>query len=57
MEETSSRGFVADILVIAGLMASVWLLTEGEGERGGQVETAAAVGPPGLRPGKGEPQG
>ncbi|MGI6131849.1 MAG: hypothetical protein ACOYES_08255 [Bacillota bacterium] len=59
MDEASSRGFIADILVIAGLMASVWLLAEGEEERGrgAQPETAEAVGPPDLRPGKGEPRG
>ncbi|HNU94080.1 MAG TPA: hypothetical protein PKM09_04350 [Bacillota bacterium] len=59
MDEASSRGFIADILVIAGLMASVWLLTEGEEERGRgeQLEAAEDVGPPDLRPGKGESQG
>jgi len=59
MDETSSRGFIADILVIAGLMASMWLLTEGEEERnrGGQPKTEEAVEPPDLRPGKGESQG
>ena len=58
MDETSSRGFIADILVIAGLMASAWLLTEGEEERGrgGPPETEEAVGPPDLHPGKGESQ-
>jgi hypothetical protein len=59
MDEASSRGFIADILVIAGLMASMWLLTEGEEERsrGGQPETAEAVAPHDLHPGKGESQG
>jgi len=59
MDEASSRGFIADILVIAGLMASMWLLTEGEEERsrGGQPDTEEAVEPPDLRPGKGESQG
>lgn len=59
MDESSSRGFIADILAIAGLMASVWLLTEGEGERsrGEQLEAAQAAEPPDLRRGKGESQG
>ena len=58
MDEASSRGFIADILVIAGLMASMWLLTEGEEERsrGGQPEAEEAVELPDLHPGKGESQ-
>lgn len=59
MDQASSRGFIADILVIAGLMASMWLLTEGEEERGrgGRPGTEEAVELPDLRPGKGESQG
>ncbi len=61
MEEASSRGFIADVLVIGALMASMWLLTEGEVERsrGEQVEMEAATESPkpDLRSGRSEPQG
>jgi len=57
MEEASSRGFIADILVIAALMASMWLTTDGEAEGEDQVGTTAAAGPPkaDVHLGRGEP--
>ncbi len=58
MEEASSRGFIADVLVIAALLASMWLMTDAQAEQEEQVGTTAATGPQppkaDVHPGRGE---